>query len=103
MARKDAAFSDAVKLHSMVDDIQGGAPSLPPPTRDFQMRRADYSAHCMPFTKERACSTAKFLRSTTHDQSAPSWASGCPTKHGRAATSTTLCPRAGKLWIASGV
>ena len=40
----------------------------------------------------RACSTAKFLRNTTTTKAAPSWASGCPTKHGRAAMSTTPLP-----------
>ena len=33
-----------------------------------------------------------FLRSITTTRAAPSWASGCPTKHGRAATSTTPLP-----------
>ena len=40
----------------------------------------------------RACSTAKFSRNTTTTRAAPSWTSGCPTRHGRAATSTTPPP-----------
>ena len=48
--REKAAFSDAVG-HSMVDDIKEYAESLYT-DEEFQMRRANYSAHCMPFTKE---------------------------------------------------
>ena len=48
--REKAAFSDAVG-HSMVDDIKEYAESLYT-EEEFQMRRANYSAHCMPFTKE---------------------------------------------------
>ena len=78
--REKAAFSDAVG-HSMVDDIKEYAESLYT-DEEFQLRRANYSAHCMPFTKE----------STTTTRAAPSWTSGCPTRHGRAATSTTPPP-----------
>ena len=48
--REKAAFSDAVG-HSMVDDIKQYAEGLYT-EEEFQMRRANYSAHCMPFTKE---------------------------------------------------
>ena len=48
--REKAAFSDAVG-HSMVDDIKEYAEGLYT-DEEFQMRRANYSAHCMPFTKE---------------------------------------------------
>ena len=48
--REKAAFSDAVG-HSMVDHIKAYAESLYT-DEQFQMRRANYSAHCMPFTKE---------------------------------------------------
>ena len=48
--REKAAFSDAVG-HSMVDDIKEYADSLYT-DEEFQLRRANYSAHCMPFTKE---------------------------------------------------
>ena len=48
--REKAAFSDAVG-HSMVDDIKEYAESLYT-DEEFQLRRANYSAHCMPFTKE---------------------------------------------------
>ena len=48
--REKAAFSDAVG-HSMVDDIKEYAEGLYT-EEEFQMRRANYSAHCMPFTKE---------------------------------------------------
>ena len=40
----------------------------------------------------RACCTGRSSRNTTTTRAAPSWASGCPTKHGRAATSTTPLP-----------
>lgn len=45
----------------------------------------------------KACFTVKFSRSTTTTRAAPSWASGCPTRHGQTATSTTPRPCAGKL------
>ena len=48
--REKAAFSDAVG-HSMVDDIKEYAEGLYT-DEEFQLRRANYSAHCMPFTKE---------------------------------------------------
>ena len=48
--REKAAFSDAVG-HSMVDDIKEYAEGLYT-EEEFQLRRANYSAHCMPFTKE---------------------------------------------------
>ena len=48
--REKAAFSDAVG-HSMVDDIKQYAEGLYT-EEEFQLRRANYSAHCMPFTKE---------------------------------------------------
>ena len=48
--REKAAFSDAVG-HSMVDDIKQYAEGLYT-DEEFQMRRANYSAHCMPFTTE---------------------------------------------------
>ena len=48
--REKAAFSDAVG-HSMVDDIKQYAEGFYT-DEEFQMRRANYSAHCMPFTKE---------------------------------------------------
>ena len=48
--REKAAFSDAVG-HSMVDDIKEYTNSLYT-DEEFQLRRANYSAHCMPFTKE---------------------------------------------------
>ena len=48
--RQKAAFSDAVG-HSMVDDLKEYAESLYT-DEEFQLRRANYSAHCMPFTKE---------------------------------------------------
>ena len=48
--REKAAFSDAVG-HSKVDHIKAYAESLYT-DEQFQMRRANYSAHCMPFTKE---------------------------------------------------
>ena len=40
----------------------------------------------------RACSTGRSSRSITTTRAVPSWISGCPTRHGRAATSTTLPP-----------
>ena len=40
----------------------------------------------------RACSTARSSRNTTTTRAAPSWASGCRTRHGPAATSTILLP-----------
>ena len=48
--REKAAFSDAVG-HSMVDDIKEFAASHYT-DEEFQQRRAGYSAHCMPFTRE---------------------------------------------------
>ena len=48
--REKAAFSDAVG-HSMVDDIKQYAEEVYTDEM-FQLRRANYSAHCMPFTKE---------------------------------------------------
>jgi asparagine synthase (glutamine-hydrolysing) len=40
----------------------------------------------------RACSIGRSSRSITTTRAVPSWISGCPTRHGRAATSTTLPP-----------
>lgn len=48
--REKAAFSDAVG-HSMVDDIKQYAEEVYTDEM-YQLRRANYSAHCMPFTKE---------------------------------------------------
>ena len=87
--REKAAFSDAVG-HSMVDDIKEYAESLYT-DEEFQLRRANYSAIVCRLPR-RACSTAKSSRNTTTTRAAPSWTSGCPTRHGRAATSTTPPP-----------
>ncbi len=48
--RQKAAFSDAVG-HSMVDDIKEYAESQYT-DEEYQLRRANYSAHCIPFTRE---------------------------------------------------
>ncbi len=48
--RQKAAFSDAVG-HSMVDDIKEYTEAQYT-EESFQLARANYSAHCMPFTKE---------------------------------------------------
>ena len=40
-----------IRDSSMVDDIKEYAESLYT-DEEFQLRRANYSAHCMPFTKE---------------------------------------------------
>ena len=85
--REKAAFSDAVG-HSMVDDIKEYAEGLYT-DEEFQLRRANYSATVCPLPR-RACSTARSSRNTTTTRAAPSWASGCRTRHGPAATSTIL-------------
>ena len=64
--REKAAFSDAVG-HSMVDDIKEYAESLYT-DEEFQMRRANYSAHCMPFTKE-SLFYREIFEKYYHDQS----------------------------------
>ena len=64
--REKAAFSDAVG-HSMVDDIKEYAESLYT-EEEFQMRRANYSAHCMPFTKE-SLFYREIFEKYYHDQS----------------------------------
>ena len=61
-----AAFSDAVG-HSMVDDIKEYAESLYT-DEEFQLRRANYSAHCMPFTKE-SLFYREIFEKYYHDQS----------------------------------
>ncbi len=87
--REKAAFSDAVG-HSMVDNIKEYAESLYT-DEEFQLRRATTLPTVCRLPR-RACSTAKFSRNTTTTRAAPSWTSGCPTRHGRAATSTTPPP-----------
>ena len=64
--REKAAFSDAVG-HSMVDDIKEYAEGLYT-EEEFQMRRANYSAHCMPFTKE-SLFYREIFEKYYHDQS----------------------------------
>ena len=64
--REKAAFSDAVG-HSMVDDIKEYAESLYT-DEEFQLRRANYSAHCMPFTKE-SLFYREIFEKYYHDQS----------------------------------
>ena len=64
--REKAAFSDAVG-HSMVDDIKEYADSLYT-DEEFQLRRANYSAHCMPFTKE-SLFYREIFEKYYHDQS----------------------------------
>ena len=64
--REKAAFSDAVG-HSMVDDIKEYAEGLYT-DEEFQMRRANYSAHCMPFTKE-SLFYREIFEKYSHDQS----------------------------------
>lgn len=64
--REKAAFSDAVG-HSMVDDIKEYAENLYT-DEEFQMRRANYSAHCMPFTKE-SLFYREIFEKYYHDQS----------------------------------
>ena len=84
--REKAAFSDAVG-HSMVDDIKEYAESLYT-DEEFQLRRANYSAHCMPFTKE-SLFYREIFEKYYHDQSRTIVDFWMPTRHGRAATSTT--------------
>ena len=64
--REKAAFSDAVG-HSMVDDIKEYTNSLYT-DEEFQLRRANYSAHCMPFTKE-SLFYREIFEKYYHDQS----------------------------------
>ena len=64
--REKAAFSDAVG-HSMVDDIKEYAESLYT-DEEFQLRRANYSAHCMPFTQE-SLFYREIFEKYYHDQS----------------------------------
>ena len=64
--RQKAAFSDAVG-HSMVDDIKEYTESLYT-DEEFQLRRANYSAHCMPFTKE-SLFYREIFEKYYHDQS----------------------------------
>ena len=64
--REKAAFSDAVG-HSMVDDIKEYTESLYT-DEEFQLRRANYSAHCMPFTKE-SLFYREIFEKYYHDQS----------------------------------
>ena len=64
--REKAAFSDAVG-HSMVDDIKEYAEGLYT-DEEFQLRRANYSAHCMPFTKE-SLFYREIFEKYYHDQS----------------------------------
>ena len=64
--RETAAFSDAVGP-SMVDDIKEYAERLYT-DEEFQMRRANYSAHCMPFTKE-SLFYREIFEKYYHDQS----------------------------------
>ncbi len=87
--REKAAFSDAVG-HSMVDDIKEYAESLYT-DEEFQLRRQTIRPTACR-SPRKACFTVKFSRSTTTTRAAPSWASGCPTRHGRTATSTTPRP-----------
>ena len=74
----------------MVDDIKEYAESLYT-DEEFQLRRANYSAHCMPFTKE-SLFYREIFEKYYHDQSRTIVDFGCPTRHGRAATSTTPPP-----------
>ena len=74
----------------MVDDIKEYTNSLYT-DEEFQLRRANYSAHCMPFTKE-SLFYREIFEKYYQTRAVPSWISGCPTRHGRAATSTTLPP-----------
>ena len=53
--------------HSMVDDIKEYAESLYT-DEEFQLRRANYSAHCMPFTKE-SLFYREIFEKYYHDQS----------------------------------
>ena len=59
-------LQDAVG-HSMVDDIKEYAESLYT-DEEFQLRRANYSAHCMPFTKE-SLFYREIFEKYYHDQS----------------------------------
>ena len=65
IAAKDR-LADAVG-HSMVDDIKEYAESLYT-DEEFQLRRANYSAHCMPFTKE-SLYYREIFEKYYHDQS----------------------------------
>ena len=64
--RQKAAFSDAVG-HSMVDDLKAYAEEKYT-DEEFQLRRANYSAHCMPFTKE-SLFYREIFEKYYHDQS----------------------------------
>ena len=86
--REKAAFSDAVG-HSMVDDIKEYTESLYT-DEEFQLRRANYSAHCMPFTKE-SLFYREIFEKYYHDQSR------------RLQRQRSLRPCAGKLRRIGGV
>ncbi len=92
---KKAAFSDAVG-HSMVDDIKEYAESLYT-DEEFQLRRANYSAHCMPFTKE-SLFYREIFEKYYHDQSRTIVGFWMPNKAWPGCNvNASFCPCAGKL------
>ena len=93
--REKAAFSDAVG-HSMVDDIKEYAESLYT-DEEFQLRRANYSAHCMPFTKE-SLFYREIFEKYYHDQSRTIVGFWMPNKAWPNCNVNDPSACAGKLW-----